>query len=263
MDEDEKAAPDQAWVARLGAQGARTPPGVVTYVGLLRESPNDESTYELYLGLDMRSCLQIQKTDVAHWEDLPQDKSPFGSLGGCRLYVRDGAKIKSVRTSTTTFQSGASSADEFDLDVRLGSKAVFASRGGNQTIPDTGCGQACENIPPFSDPDVGPCQTTPATFCGCTNQCTIVTCPCVPTGAGKGTCGVNCQITRAFTCNTCQTNCGTCATNCGTCATNCGTCNTNCGTCHVNTCATKCGQETCVACTHVFTQCNQHGCGIP
>ncbi|MEP6600706.1 MAG: hypothetical protein ABJB49_02715 [Nitrospirota bacterium] len=253
-----KPAPNQTWVERLGVQGAETPTGVTSYVGLLRKSPNDESVYELYLGLDMGSCLHIQKADVVHWEDLPQDRSPFGSLGGCRVYVRDGAKVKSVRTATTTFESRPSPADEFDLDVRLGSRAAFASTGGNQTIPDTGCGNACATLPPFTEG----CLTNPPNFCGgnLTLQCTIDL--CFPTAGGK-TCGVNCQITRAFTCNTCPTNCGTCATNCGTCATNCGTCATHCGTCRVNTCNTKCGQETCIACTHIFTQCNQHGCHSP
>jgi hypothetical protein len=251
-------SPDSSWVDHLGGQGATAPTGVTPYVGLLRESPDDESMYQLYLGLDMRSCLYIQKADVAHWEDLPKEKSPFGSLGGSRVYVKDGAKIKSVRTTATTFESGA--VDEFDLDIRLGSRSGFAAAG-NQTIPETGCGAACETIPPFTDPDV--CQVATG-FATCDRACTINdTCVCPPTRGGK-TCGVNCQITRAFTCTchtlqTCNTNCGTCQT-CATCATQCGTCATHCGTCRVNTCNTKCGQETCVACTHIFTQCNQHGC---
>jgi hypothetical protein len=252
--------PDETWVDRLGGKGSKLT-GVTSYVGLLRESPDDASAYELYLGLDMRSYLQIKKEDVAHWEDLPKEKSPFGSLGGCRVYVRHGATIRSVRTTSRTFETGA--ADEFDLDIRLGPRAALAAPGDNQTIPDTGCGAACETIPPFTDPDAGGCQVITA-FNTC--NCTVFngTCPCIPTEQGK-TCGVNCQITRSFTCTcntcqTCQTNCGTCATNCGTCATQCGTCNTNCGTCRVNTCNTKCGQETCGPCTHIFTQCNQHGC---
>jgi len=258
-----KSSPDESWVDKLDARGA-SPQGVTSYVGLLRQSPSDDDTYELYLGLDMRSHLRIQKADVVHWENLSPEKSPFGSLGGCRVLVRKGARITSVRTATSTFESGA--ADDFDLDIRLGARASVGTGGGNQTIPDTGCGAECETIPPFSDPDAG-CNTVPATFCGCTGQCTIDTCPCIPTQAGK-TCGANCQFTKSFTCTcptqffgTCQTNCGTCNTNCGTCATQCGTCATHCGTCRVNTCNTKCGQETCVACTHIFTQCNQHGCG--
>ena len=143
----------------------RSPQGVTSYVGLLRQSPNDDDAYELYLGLDMRSHLRIQKADVVHWENLSPEKSPFGSLGGCRVLVRKGARITSVRTATSTFESGAS--DDFDLDIRLGARASAGTGGGNQTIPETGCGTDCDTIPPFSDPDAG-CKTVPATFCGCT-----------------------------------------------------------------------------------------------
>jgi len=260
-DRSGRSGPDESWVERLRGKKGEAPAGVTVYLGLLRQKPNDDKVYELYLGLDMRACLQIQKEDVVHWEDLPADKSPFGSLGGSRVFVRDGATIKSIRTATSTFESGAG--DEFDLDVRLGRSAFAGTGGGNATIPETGCGAACETIPPFTQAGCQQ-QTAFQTFCG---NCTIDTCPCPPTQGGK-TCGVNCQITRAFTCiSNCPSNCQTCATcptacatQCGTCATNCGTCNTQCGTCRVNTCNTKCGQETCGACTHVFTQCNQHGC---
>jgi hypothetical protein len=261
-DRSGQPGPDEKWVDRLGGRDKETLTGVVTYVGLLRQSPADDTAYQLYLSLDMGSCLYIQKQDVVHWEDLPADTSPFGSLGGCRVYVRDGATIKSVTTATRSFEATASGADDFDLDIRLGGMRSLAGTG-NQTIPETGCGADCETIPPFT---AGGCQTGANTFCNCTLQCTIDTCPCIPTQVGK-TCGANCLITKAFTCvtkcgtcATCATQCGTCATNCGTCATNCGTCATHCGTCRVNTCNTKCNQETCGPCTHIFTQCNQHTC---
>jgi hypothetical protein len=253
-----KLTPDESWVKRLLGDGD-APSGVITYVGLVRETPGNDRQIDIYLTLDMRSCIQVQRADVVFLENLTPEQSPFGSLGGSRVYVKLGAQIKSVRTVTKSVEAGA--ADEFDLDIRLGARASVTGIGGNQTIPNTGCGADCETIPPFSDPDVGGCVSVPQTICNCSLQCTIDTCVCVPTRSGK-TCGANCQITRALTCNTCETNCGTCATNCGTCATNCGTCATHCGTCRVNTCNTKCGQETCVACTHIFTQCNQHGCGV-
>jgi hypothetical protein len=260
-DRSNRSGPDEKWAELLGGKDKEALTGVVSYVGLLRRSPSDETAYQLYLSLDMGVCLYIQKSDIVHWEDLPADKSPFGSLGGCHVYVRDGATIKSVTTSTHTFEASAAGDDDFDLDIRLGGRGAFAASE-NQTIPETGCGAACETIPPFT---ARGCQNATA---NCTLNCTIDSCPCIPTQVGK-TCGANCQITKAFTCvtkcgtcATCATKCGTCATNCGTCATNCGTCNTHCGTCRVNTCNTKCGQETCVACTHIFTQCNQHTCNI-
>ncbi len=278
-DSDKKApstnAPNESWVERLGAGTSKTPPGVTSYVGLLRQSPGDPTLYELYRTLDMSSCLHIGKTDVVHIDELAADKSPFGSLGGSRVFVRRGAKIVSVKTKTSTFEAGSG---DFDLDIRLGRKVPSASSGTLEcapTIPDTGCGDACENQPPFSDPDVGPCHTL-NTMCGCTNQCTLETCGCPPTGQPtcqcnqptRTNCPQTCIITNCGTCETCATNCGTCqtcATNCGTCqtcATNCGTCHTDCGTCQAHTCATKCGQETCVACTHVVTRCPGR-CQVP
>jgi hypothetical protein len=258
----QKPSHDEKWVEKLSAAKGGTPAGVTTYVGLLRESPADNTAYHLYLTLDMGSYLQIQKDDVLHLENLPPDKSPFGSLGGARVYVRLGATVKSIRTSTNTFSAGA--ADEFDLDIRLGGRRTATGGGGGpQTIPDTGCGPDCGNIPPFTDPDSATCNTCAFTCVGCPD--TINTCPCPPTGGGF-TCFPICRpITRSFTCvtncgtcNTCATNCGTCNT-CQTCRTNCGTCQTQCGTCQ--TCQTRCGQETCIACTHIFTECNQHTCG--
>jgi len=274
-----KDAPDERWVERLGAEKGKTPAGVTTYVGLLRESPDNPKSYQLYRTLDMRSCLYLEKADVVHIEELAPDKSPFGSLGGARVFVRRGAKVVSVRTATSTFEAGT---DDFDLDLRLGRSVAFASSGTLEctpTIPETGCGNDCDNQPPFSDPDVGPCHTL-RTACGCTAQCTLATCGCPPTGQPtcqcnpptRTNCPQTCIITNCGTCETCATNCGTCqtcATNCGTCqtcATNCGTCQTcatNCGTCRANTCATKCGQETCIACTHGITRCPGHNCQTP
>src|SRR6516225_6971819 len=117
MDESKKKlppkdAPDERWVERLGAERGKTPPGVTTYVGLLRQSPDDPKSYQLYRTLDMSSCLHIEKADVVHIEELAPDKSPFGSLGGARVFVRRGAKVVSVRTATSTFEAGE---DEFDL----------------------------------------------------------------------------------------------------------------------------------------------------
>lgn len=253
---DKGRGPNENWVKHLSGKG-EAPEGVKTYVGLLRQSPSDPDVYEVYLGLDMRSCLHVQKKDVVHWEDLPADKSPFGTLGGSRIYVRLGANIKSVTTSTSTFEAGAE--DEFDLDIRLGGRQAIAAAGDNQTIPNTGCGAACETISPFTfGANCGfletafPCVATEG-LCGVTQA----TCVCPPTQGGK-TCGANCLITRALTCVTRCGTCQTCQTQCGTCNT-CATCRTNCGTC--NTCNTRCGQETCGPCnTHIFTACNHNTC---
>lgn len=222
-----KPTPDEKWVDRLGARDRQTPAGVAVYLGLVRQDPGDEETYLLYPTLDMISCCHIQKEDVVHVEELAADKSPFGSLGGSRLYVRAGAKIKWIRTSTTTLEAGRE-ADEFDLDIRLGPGAGTAAAV-NPIVPETADGPICANIPPFSDPDRGGCKTAPVTH-NCSLHCPPKTQnrACPPTN-NYHTCA--CLITY------------TCATFCGgaTCNTQCRTCNTQCGTCRT------CGGATCFA----------------
>jgi hypothetical protein len=259
-----KSAPDESWVDRLGVRH-RALTGVTTYIGLVRQDPNDESTYLLYPTLDMSKCLYVAKTDVVHLEELSPEKSPFGSLGGSKLFVRAGAKIKSVRTSTKTFEAGSGSAGEFDLDISLGARRPAIGGGWGDITQETGCGGTPCQGPPFTDPDggycmtKGPCNTGNFTACDCTEGCTDV---CTPPPPGTNWPSCACPITG--TCFTvCQQNtCQTCQTNCGTCYTNCGTCLTHCGTCAVNTCATQCNQQTCGRCTLALTHC-QPPCRTP
>ena len=115
-DDAKRPGPDETWVKKLGG----TPANVTIYVGLLRNSPSDENVYELYLTLDM-GLIPADPEDGCglHRGASGRPSSPFGGLGGARVYVRIGAKIKSVRTATNTFDAGS---DEFDLDIRLGSR---------------------------------------------------------------------------------------------------------------------------------------------
>jgi hypothetical protein len=240
----------EAWLEKLAPKPGQAPTGVKTYVGLLRQSPSDPDAYELFQTLDMSSSLQIRKEDVVHLEDLATDKSPFGTLGGSKLYVRLGAKITSVRTSTSTFTAGSTAPDDFDLDIRLGARRPLASSS-PQTIPDTGCGDACDTIPPFTDPDVGGCQINPLT-----QGANCQTLGCIPTKAGISICFCPPFTQDCPTANTCN---NTCQNTCQTCHTNCGTCQT-CATCH--TCRTQCGGAICNLQTRLATVCNPHGCVI-
>jgi hypothetical protein len=242
----------EKWVEKLAPKPGQTPTGVRTFVGLLRQSPSDPDAYELFQTLDMGSSLQIRKEDVVHLEDLASDKSPFGALGGSRVYVRVGATITSLRTSTSTFTAGTSAPDDFDLDIRLGARLPFAATS-PQTIPETGCGAGCDTIAPFTDPDV--CQIVPLT-----QGANCETIGCIPTKAGASVCFCAPFTQRCITANTCnntcQNTCQTCQTNCGTCQT----CQTHCGTCH--TCHTQCGGAICNLHTHLATACNPQGCVI-
>jgi hypothetical protein len=245
-DSSKKPAPYEKWLEKLAPQPGQAPTGVTTYIGLLRESPSDADAYQLYQTLDMASSLHIRKEDVLHLEDLPADKSPFGTLGGSKVFVRRGARITSVRTASNTFEAGSAVPDDFDLDIRLGARRPVAATA--NSIPFTACGDECGKLPPFSDPDAGGCKVNPFT-----PQCTNLT-PCIPdnpTGYSVCACGLP-TVECVTVAQTCDTNCGTCHTNCGTCQTQCGTC---------NTCLTHC--QTCGPCTHQLTRCNQRNCQKP
>jgi hypothetical protein len=230
-DRNKQQSPNDKWQEKLAPTPGQKPTGVSTFTGLLRQSPSDADAYELFQTLDMSSSLHIRKQDVVHLEDLPADKSPFGSLGGNKVYVRLGATITSVRTSTSTFTAGSTAADDFDLDIRLGARRSTGSPVGNQTIPDTGCGPDCDNIPPFTDPDVGGCQVlTQGAICQ------IQTEGCIPTKAGISICFCAPFTQRCITPGTCQNTCQTCQTQCGV----------------------RCQMHTRIA----ATQCNPRGCVI-
>jgi hypothetical protein len=216
-DDAKNPGPDETWVKKLGG----TPANVTIYVGLLRKSPSDENLYELYLTLDMGSYLQIQKTDVVYIEELPADKSPFGGLGGARVYVRIGAKIKSVKTATNTFDAGS---DEFDLDIRLGSRG----------------GAGVARLRSGTDCAVFDCLTIEAPTWADTTCQRVLSADCTNDTCGVTRCGQTCAT--CVTCGTCNTQCGTCQTDCGTCHTQCGPCLTGGATqCRPATCGPACG----------------------
>jgi hypothetical protein len=227
-DRNKQSQAHAKWEEKLAPKPGQAPSGVRTFVGLLRRSPSDESAYELFQTLDMSSSLLIRQEDVVHLEELAPDKSPFGTLGGSKVFVRLGAEITSIRTSTSTFTAGSSSPDDFDLDIRLGGGAGRSAdiSTGPQTIPDTGCGNDCETIPPFTDPDTG-----------CASPQTILNCPtlgCIPTKAGISICYCAPFTQVCITQNTCQNTC--------------------------QTCQTQCGRICFVPHTRIFTACNPRGC---
>jgi hypothetical protein len=215
-------------LARLQSGPGQTPTGVTSFVGLLGRSPK-QGYWLLYLTLDMTKSVEIQETDIIHSEQLPADKSPFGSLGGTRVFVKQNAPVTTTQSVSKKHDASAA-ADEFDLDIQLGAKPEIPK-------PPLTVGLTCDDTCPRTQ-----CDTCPITRCA--------TCKTCNTHCGQHTC--------AATCQTCNTQCGTCPgntcnTQCGTCPAN--TCNTQCGTCPANTCHTQCG--TCQTC---LTLCNQKTC---
>ena len=250
-------------VSRLTSAGSE-PGGVTAFVGLLGRSPK-EGYWLLYLGLDMNRYIEIRGEDVVHSETLTPERSPFGSLGGTRLYVkRDATVVTSQRISHTTDASAA--ADEFDLDIRLGAPSAAAhpqpcmgtefntTCGADCGGGGTGAGQTCLTCASCGDTCFRTCNTC-RTVCGatCVDADTCLTCRTCQTQCGGATCQTCQTRCNQATCQTCQTQCGTCQTcrtQCGTCQT----CQTQCGQRTCNTCRTQCGtcpDDTCAACTHV------------
>jgi hypothetical protein len=226
-------------LSRLRSGASQTPAGLTSYVGLLGRS-SKEGKWLLYLTLDMSRHVEIREEDIVHSEQLPPERSPFGTLGGTRVFVKKGAQVTSTRTVSRSYNAGE---DDFDLDVQLGAASVPKPKLPCEgTGGDTTCAAECPG------PGTGDAQTC----------LTCVSC--------QGTCGATCHTCRTdcgATCDTCKTQCGqptcqTCHTHCGTCQT----CHTNCGTCQTcatqcGTCQTQCNQATCHTCQ---TQCQQHTC---
>jgi hypothetical protein len=180
---------EESIVARLTGGSGETPAGVTTYTGLLGRSSR-EGYWLLYPTLDMSTSLEIQEADIVHSEPLPPEQSPFGGLGGTRVFVRKGAQVTTTRTVSRASQAGGG--DEFDLDIQVGGPAS---------------GQTSILAPITIEPI---CNTE---FCTrtCNTRCNQFTCNTCPTRCNQATCQLTCtcntQCNQA-TCNTCQTRCG-------------------------------------------------------
>src|SRR5712691_4696208 len=120
----EKSLREETILNRLVSDSTQVPTGLTSFVGLLGRSPK-EGYWLLYRTLDMSLCVEIHEDDIVHSEQLPPDKSPFGSLGGTQVFVKKGAKVTTTRTVSRSHEAGATD-DEFDLDIRLGSAAKLA-----------------------------------------------------------------------------------------------------------------------------------------
>jgi len=131
--------------ARLQSKPGESPAGVAAFVGLMGRS-SKPGHWMLYLNLDMSTCVEINEGDILHTEQLPPDRSPFGSLGGTLAFVKKGAQVTTTQTVSKTHEAGTAS--EFDLDVRLprgvGVKVnVVGST--DDTCPDVTC-RTCTHV---------------------------------------------------------------------------------------------------------------------
>ena len=210
-------------IARLAGDSTQITTGLTSYTGLLGRSPR-EGYWLLYPSLDMSTSVEIREEDIVHSEQLPPDKSPFGSLGGTRVFVRKDAQVTTTRTISRTHAAGGD--DEFDLDIKLG--------GGGGGVPVWCHATATTCLVCPGDYLAGGGDVEPPGTKSCFNTCHTCFQTDCETKCGGQTCQATCN-------NTCQTKCGQ-----ATCYT-CQTCQTKCGqaTC---TCNTRCGQDTCATC---------------
>ena len=244
MDEPKGGKPpeEDPIAARLAASG-----GVVCYTGLVARSSR-EGHWLIYLRLDMGLSVEVRQEDIVHTEHLSPEKSPFGSLGGSRVYVRKGSQVTITRTRSSTQAAGQPS-DEFDLDLRLAAPAQGTGGQGPSTDVFNTCGAECGGINVGSDDDT--CFACTYDFFKC--QGTDYTCfaTCLPTCYFScQTCGPTCFYTCQKSCNTCnQATCHTCGVRCTmvTCVT-CRGCVFNPATATCGTCGLKCTAVTCMTC---------------
>ena len=93
-------------------------------MALLGKSPK-EGYWLLYPTLDMSQSVEINEADIVHPEQLLPDRSPFGSLGGTQVLVKATASVTTSKTISVVYPANEP-ADEFDLDVELGTAVTPA-----------------------------------------------------------------------------------------------------------------------------------------
>jgi hypothetical protein len=108
-------------LARLRGKSGEAPAGLTSLAGLLGRSPKP-GHWLLYPNLDMSRSVEIAEPDIVHAEKLSPEHSPFGSLGGTRVFVKRDAQV--THTVSQTQEADAAAQDEFDLDVRTGPLGV-------------------------------------------------------------------------------------------------------------------------------------------
>jgi hypothetical protein len=165
---------EDAIVARLVRESTPAHVGLTSFTGLLGRSTKP-GRWLLYPSLDMSLSVEIAEEDIVHSERLPAEQSPFGSLGGTRIFVKKGAEVTTTRTVSQT-QAAGDAGDEFDLDIRLGGGAGLTPLLGTRVGGVAGLGGTCETCPTQ-------CQTK------CPGGTCLITCTC-PTQCNQAACQV-------------------------------------------------------------------------
>ena len=262
-DDDKPPLKEDDVLARLKGGPGQPPTGVTSFVGLLGRGAK-EGSWLLYLSLDMSRCIEVSAEDVVHSEPLAPERSPFGSLGGTRLFVKKDAKVVTTQSTSRT-RDAQQAADEFDLDIRLGARrsaAGYLLRHREQH--DLRGSMRRARAPATRTPASRASAVATRAFARAATRAerSAIRPPVarVPGRTRAGTPPVTPARRAAINRHAGRRRVSTCRTNCGTCET----CQTQCGQRTCQTCRTDCGtcpSDTCQACTHVtcFRTCDACG----
>ena len=93
-------------LSRLRDKPGEPPAGLTSFVGLLGRSPRP-GYWLLYLNLEMSRSVEIAESDIVHAEKLSPEQSPFGGLGGTRVFVKRGTQVTQTATQTQDADAAA------------------------------------------------------------------------------------------------------------------------------------------------------------
>jgi len=178
--------PQDPIVERLRKDPAKPPQPAMTLKGFLGDSDR-RGIRRLYFSRRLDHYAEFRIEDVVYSAPIPAGQQPFLGDEATVVAIRRDSTVEYTRTRS------AQPVDDFDLDVRLGGRAVRASdtRG------------ACAH----TDCDFATCGGTCATCESCFTFCDEHTCNTTDACDTQG------EQTCAATC-TCQTNCGRQSCNC-------------------------------------------------
>lgn len=212
------------YVRRMRPNPEDPPQRVVVLSGLLGDSDRP-GWRRLYLSRDLNRYAEFRDEDLVYREAIPAEQPPMRGFESSRVGVRRGARIDFIVSRQ------GQPLDEFDLDLRIGSRGAAAL-----PIPNTLLGWWCpggsDDFGCFETPG---CQLATAVQATCRyTDCNQGTCHTCQTQCGQRTCTCG-EATCIFT--QCQDTCAEgCTNTCATCATCPATCPNTCDTCNETQC---------------------------
>jgi len=187
---DPEERPQDPTVEQLRPDPSQPPQRAQTLNGLWGDSDRP-GFRRLYFSTTLSSYAEFRTEDVLTAVEIPPQQPPFLGVQATRVTLRHGTAVDITQSRRIQAR------DEFDLDVRLRSQALFFNDGGGTDgfnvclAPATPGDVACDAAGVTPGTCVNTCET-------CPTNCGPFTCPCdthSPT-----VCGVTCADTCPDTC---------------------------------------------------------------